>query len=147
MIQVKQNTKLRGYIALIGGSFIQFAIGCVLSYGNLVPYFASYVTFIEFHSNSQLLSRDDLVYIYNEQTMNFNLIYSLRFIAVAIGAYYSGYLENRLGPKTTLTISTFFMSLGFGLTFFALKYGSNLLFYLYFLNNISFENTKMQIKF
>lgn len=121
--RIRSINKLNGYISLIGGCFIQFTIGCLFTFGNLVPYFASYLAYDEFKEYDHPLTLNEKEDIFSNQTARVNWIYFVVFMTFGVGVNFGGRLETKHGPKVALMVASLFMSIGFGCTFFALKYG------------------------
>lgn len=112
-----------GYISIIGGSLMQLTAGAMYSFGNLIPYLASYFTNNENILHGGDLSTEDLLYIYNERTSQSNWIFFVLLIAMTFSVYFGGNLELKLGATKTLILASILMSFGFGCTFFSLVYG------------------------
>lgn len=104
-------------------SFNLHTYGTMFTIGNLVPYLASYLGYIESKKNNFNLSIQELENIYSEQTVKVNWIYFICLLFDAIGMYACSYLTIKFGTIKTLVIGSFLTSFGFGLTFFSLKYG------------------------
>lgn len=122
-MQQYNTSKFHGYVTLIGGSFMQFAISSLFTYGNLVPYFASYLAYIDYAQSNYSLDMDELENNFNKQIMRVNWIYFIYFFTYGFGVYFGGSLEIKYGPRTTYTLASFLTTLGFGFTYFALEYG------------------------
>lgn len=126
MLQPDNATKVLACLRLVGACFTQFALGVAFSFGNLVPYFASYYTYIEYEQSGFKLNANELATIYTEETAKTNWIFFFLLVFLSFGVYLGGHTDIKHGPKRTLFFSSLLMSSGFFLSFFALKYGTKI---------------------
>eukprot|EP01084_Bolivina_argentea_P311899 539934_1 len=109
------------------GLLFQISIGTMWTYGNIIPYIASYLTYYGDTSNGKTYTD-----YYNEA----NWLFFLMFLMATIGCIIGGKIEIQFGPKIAITISSLLVSLGFGLTYFTLK--SNIIYLIYLSYGICF---------
>eukprot|EP01084_Bolivina_argentea_P238554 400768_1 len=102
-----------GYLAFIGLLF-QITLGLLWTYGNVLPYIASYIAY---HStNKETVTSTD----YNHYTSIVNYSFFLLFTSLTFGAIIGGKVEIYFGPTISMLISSTFVSIGFGATSIAL---------------------------
>ncbi|KAF2364638.1 Major facilitator superfamily [Trinorchestia longiramus] len=99
-----QRWRARG--AVLGGVFIHLTLGNLYSFGNLTTYMTSY-----------------LRAVVSVDTVYSDVVWVLAVTIVAQGLFMplAGLFEKRLGPRLTCAIGSFIMSLGVGLTRYAVE--------------------------
>lgn len=99
----------RGHISVLGGILIHLSLGTLYTFGNMLPYLASYMAYK--HNNDKHaydLYTDILTWVYAGQIAG-------QATTLAIG----GKLEHYIGPKWTSLVGGWTMSCGVLLTYFA----------------------------
>ncbi|MBN2157541.1 MAG: OFA family MFS transporter [Candidatus Lokiarchaeota archaeon] len=99
MFEIKIRNR---WIVVIGAVLIQLALGTIYSWGNLTPYFTSYLQ----AQNSNILYQHT------------QYIFAVGLLAFAVTMIFSGKLQQKMGPMTVGLIGAVLMSLGVILTFF-----------------------------
>ena len=101
------NTRpIRAYLVVLGGLLIHLCLGGQYITGNLLPYIASFLA----SEDGATISKYD----YYSDICTW--IYPLQAIGQCISMSYGGKLENKLGPKYTVFIGGFILSVGVLLT-------------------------------
>ena len=88
-------------------------LGIVWAYGNLTPYIASYLAY---ESSATLLNAEE----YQNYLNTANYCFFVQMTAVTLGCVLGGRSETYFGPKRTILMSSLFVSIGFGATFFCI---------------------------
>ncbi|XP_025078696.1 LOW QUALITY PROTEIN: uncharacterized protein LOC112554856 [Pomacea canaliculata] len=97
----------RGWLTVAGGVLIHLTLGTLYTFGNLSPYLTSY---IRKHSSPDLQYTDSV------------WIFAVTGMGQGTSMYFGGVLERRFGPRITVIIGAWFMSLGVLLTYFTVQY-------------------------
>eukprot|EP01084_Bolivina_argentea_P124302 220266_1 len=118
------KTGITKYIVFFGGFPIQLTLGSLFSFGNLVPYFASYMTYNEHISNNEQLTDLELENIYNSHISLLNGLFFVTMFFHTILIIFGGKLELKIGPTNTLIIASICITSGFGLVYFGLIFNS-----------------------
>ena len=113
--------KIGGYFALFGGALLQFTLGSIFCFGNLSPYIASYFTHNDY-MNITKYKQDtfDIESTYNNYVSQINWVLFVALAIEVVFILFGGNIEIIIGPPKTLIMSSILMTLGFGLTYFAL---------------------------
>eukprot|EP01083_Nonionella_stella_P219550 786353_1 len=98
----------RGYLAF-AGLLYQITLGLLWTYGNVLPYIASYITY---HNASHPVTKSS----YDHYTSITNYSFFLLFTSLTCGAILGGKVEIYFGPSISMIISSIFVSVGFGST-------------------------------
>lgn len=109
IITPRKWIKLRGIFAVFGGILIHLVLGSVDTYGNMVPYFVSYLRARGF-----------------SPTLNYekaSWIVSSNAIFQALFAFIGGMMERIIGTHFTILIGCLLFSGGVALTYFTLNEG------------------------
>eukprot|EP01084_Bolivina_argentea_P187682 323223_1 len=104
-----KRSKLRGYISVIGGIIVHLTLGTYYTFGNLLPYLASYLAW----------KNGNTTHEYNQYDSSCLWIYSALAIGLAIGLPIGGKCELYLGPRKMAFIGSFIMTIfGVSATYF-----------------------------
>ena len=112
------------YSSVIGGILVQLVLGTLFSFGNLVPYFATYLTYWKHHSEGNY-TPDKSCETYKDDYTNFvsycNWIFAVAVIAEAGASVLGGRFEIKMGAARSCMFGSFILSSGVGLTYFAIE--------------------------
>ena len=109
-----QSVPFRGYVTLIFGLLFQISLGALWTYGNVIPYIASYITF---KSPTSTLNENTYHHYYSLANWSFFLL----FTGLTFGVLLGGKVEIYFGPKIAIFVSSLFVIIGFGGTFISLS--------------------------
>lgn len=104
-----------GYRSFVGLLFT-LCLGQLWTYGNALPYIASYLTY---HSTEYPTKND-----YKHYTSLTNWCFFLIFTSLTFGVLIGGKIEVYAGPRITILVSSVFLLGGFGGTYIALMMNS-----------------------
>ena len=110
----------RGHIAVLGGVLIHLSLGTLYTFGNLLPYLASYMASKNGNSKSA----------YDDYTDSLAWVYACMTGGQAIMIAVGGKFEHYFGPSVASLIGGWIMSLGVAMTYFAChNFGATLFTY------------------
>ena len=117
------------YSSVIGGILVQLVLGTLFSFGNLVPYFATYLTYWQHHSEIEDMRNftpDKICSTYKNDYKNFvsycNWIFSVAVICEAGASVLGGRFEIKMGAARSCMFGSFILTCGVGLTYYAIEY-------------------------
>eukprot|EP01084_Bolivina_argentea_P074178 134590_1 len=111
-----------GFIALFGGFLVQLTLGSLFTFGNLVSYISSYMTYNEILAHNNQLTDDEIENIYNSYVSSCNIILFVCITADALCNVFGGDIEIYIGPTKTILAASLCITFGFGLTYVGLIY-------------------------
>lgn len=114
------------FATIFVGLLFQISIGTMWTYGNIIPYIASYLAYYGHNQG----------YTFTDYYNNANWIFFFLFLMATCGCIIGGKIETHFGPKTAISASSICISVGFGFTFFTLK--SNIIYLVYLSYGILF---------
>ena len=114
------------YGSVVGGILVQLVLGTLFSFGNLVPYFATYLTYYKHKDDYDFenITKADCSALKNTYT-NFvsdcNWIFAVAVIFEAGASVIGGKFEILMGASYSCMFGSFILSLGVGLTYFSIS--------------------------
>ena len=129
VVTVKRKEKLcscvciRSYFVVIGSMLCMFCMGLAITFGNLDPYLASYLTYINLTSREILKNEctKDISILYSSYLTKVPWIYSTVLIFQALLGPVGGKLDLKLGPRKTILIGSIIMVIGLFASYFSLN--------------------------
>ncbi len=105
---------MQKYLVVVGSILISLTIGSVYTFGNLLPYFTSYIAYSNRNSTSDLQS------IYSQYHYQTTTIYCLLMIFQSISMSFGNTSKVYLifGFQRSCLLGCFIISFGIGLTYF-----------------------------
>ncbi|XP_038073271.1 oxalate:formate antiporter-like [Patiria miniata] len=103
----------RAWAALLGGVLVHITLGTIYTFGNMSPYFTSYIR--EFSQPHDLR--------YQEAS----LIFALMLVGQGSSMWIGGFLERKIGVRIAVLIGGWTMSLGVLLSYFTIEHSFTLM--------------------
>ena len=118
----------RKWLVLIGSIALQISLGTMFVFGNSSPYVASYLASI-----NPLTSTGIDVGLYGYYVCQCNWIFATCYIVFTLSALLGGHIQQQIGVKTALTLSSLLMVVSLFMSYFTLSNLYSLIFcYLLF---------------
>eukprot|EP01084_Bolivina_argentea_P138196 243353_1 len=102
------NTRIQAYLAVLSATLIAFVSGALNSFGNYLPYIASYL------ASENGNTRQDYKYYIDACSW----IYSIQIISLSCFMSVGGKIEQIIGPRYTAIVGSFIFLLGYSITYF-----------------------------
>lgn len=100
---IPTSSHYRKWLVLFGSILFQISLGSIFSFGNFTPYLASYLTAL--HNTDQSNASNTYKYYLSEC----NWIFTICYIVFTLSAIMGGHIQQQIGCKTTLILSSIFM--------------------------------------
>ena len=109
---VPASSHFRKWLVLLGSILLQISLGSMFAFGNFSPYLASYLTVFDYSSSNQSDDDDAFSTTYKYYLSQCNWIFASCYIAFTISSIMGGHIQQQIGIKATLILSTLLMTIG-----------------------------------
>eukprot|EP01083_Nonionella_stella_P027819 76623_1 len=114
----------RKWLVLLGSVLLQISLGSMFVFGNFTPYLASYMSHAQTVLSKQQLGFNglpmDVNALYVFYLFDCNWAFATCFIVFTLSSLLGGHIQQQIGVKTTLVLSSVFMCIGTLLCYFTL---------------------------
>ena len=117
----RQYLRIRSYIVLLGGIMIMNCVGCIWAFGNIVPYLASYWTWLEYDKNPPLDNPTAVKDRYNHFTNLTVWSYTIMMICWAVFGPLGGQFAISFGPRRSAFVGALLTGIGTACTYYTSK--------------------------
>eukprot|EP01084_Bolivina_argentea_P136473 240351_1 len=110
-----------GYLAVSAAMTLNLTLGVINTFGNLLPYIASYFAFKDNNNKES----------YNKYLNDCSWIWTCQACGLGLSMAFGGKLESILNVRKTVIIGCFMMTFGVTITYFTIQYSFILTLFSY----------------